>query len=298
MIRGGGRRRGLAPGASAAARARRRAGRLAGLLLLAALAGAACGGGQRGAAAAEQAPAAAFDAPAAAEQAGFAGVVVDAGGAPLADVAVAMCASACWPTRTDANGRFSYEGLPVERYALDVRGGTVAERSLTSVVFPVELAAGDQELPAPIELQEAASVPEWDGAAPVQVAGLSLIPAEPVDLSALKRAGAAIGGARVPPSGWPDYRLVIDDVPFQPLAMWALRPFGAHLGQPLAVRVAAPAHADAAGAANELAFFSVNPVTGAAEALGPALPDGGAVGTAAGSGVETLTWIILAARSR
>ena len=286
MNRSRGRRR---PPAAAAGRA--------GLLLLAALAGAACNDdGARGAAP-DRTPAAAFDSQAGAEQARFGGLVVDAGGAPLAGVAVAMCASACWPARTDGQGRFSYEGLPVERYALDVRGGSVAGRTLTSVVFAVELAAGGQELPAPVRLQEAVSVPGWDGAAPVRIAGLSLIPAAPVDLGVLQLAGGAIGGARVPPSGWPDYRLAIDGAPFRPLAMWALRPFGAHVGQPLALRAAAPEQAaGAGGAAGEMAFFSVNPVTGAAEPLGPALPLDGAVGTAAGCGVETLTWIILAAR--
>lgn len=262
-----------------------------GLVMLAALAGAACNDGPRGAGA-DQSPAAAFAVPAGGEQARFGGTVVDAGGAPLANVAVAMCASACWPARTDGRGRFAYEQLPVERYALDVRGDSVAERALTSVVFAVELAAGDQELAEPIQLQEAVSVPEWDGARPVRFAGLSLIPSTPVDLSLLERAGGAIGGARVPPAGWPDYRLAVDEAAYRPLAMWALRPFGAHAGQRLAVRAAAPEP----GGGSELAFFSVNPVSGAAELLGPAVPVAGGIGTAPGSGVETLTWIILAAR--
>lgn len=262
--------------------------------MLAALAGAACTDGPRGAGA-DQAPAAAFARPAGGEQAQFGGTVVDAGGAPLANVAVVMCASACWPARTDDRGRFAYEQLPVERYALDVRGDSVAARALTSVVFAVELAAGDQELAVPIQLQEAVSVPEWDGARPVRFAGLSLIPATPVDLNLLERAGGgAIGGARVPPAGWPDYRLAVGEVPYRPLAMWALRPFGAHAGQRLAVRAEAP---EPVGG-GELAFFSVNPVSGAAELLGPAVPVAGGVGTAPGSGVETLTWIILAARQR
>ena len=264
-----------------------------GLVMLAALAGAACSDGPRGAGA-DQTPASAFALPAGGEQARFGGTVVDAGGAPLANVAVAMCASACWPARTDGRGRFAYEQLPVERYALDVRGDSVAERALTSVVFAVELAAGDQELTEPIQLQEAVSVPEWDGARPVRFAGLSLIPSTPVDLNLLERAGGAIGGARVPPAGWPDYRLAVDEAPYRPLAMWALRPFGAHAGQRLAVRAAAPEP----GGGSELAFFSVNPVSGAAELLGPAVPVAGGVGTAPGSGVETLTWIILAARQR
>lgn len=265
---------------------------LAALLLLA---GAACNGGPRGAGVEAPDPATAFTPPPAAAQAQFAGVVVDASGAPLADVAVAMCASACWPARTDRQGRFSYPALPVERYALDVRGESVAERALTSVVFPVELTAGAQALPAPIQLQDAVSVPEWDGAGPVRFAGLSLTPATPVDLSRLQPAGgAAVGGARIPPAGWPDYRLALDAIPYQALAMWALRPFGAHAGQRLAVHVAAPAPELGAGA--DLAFFSVDPVTGAAEWLGPAVAAAHGVGTAAGSGIETLTWIILAAR--
>ena len=266
------------------------------LIVLAACAGTAYSRGQRSAGDQGE-PAAAFAQPAGEESAGFGGRVVDALGMPLANVYVAMCASACWPARTDAEGRFFYEDLPVERYALDVRGDAVAERTLTSVVFPVELVAGDQELPTPIQLQEAVSAPAWDGTGPARFAGLSLIPSAPVDLSVLDRAGGGdIGGARVPPSGWPSYRLAVDQVPYRPLAMWALRPFGARAGQPLAVRAAVPAEGLETG--TELAFFSVDPVTGAAEWLGPAVPVGDEVGTAAGSGIETLTWIILAAPQR
>ena len=269
------------------------------LLVLAALAAAtvaAYGRGQRSAGDQEE-PAAAFAQPAGEASARFAGLVVDAAGMPIADVYVAMCASACWPARTDSDGRFLYEELPVERYALDVRGDTVTERSLTSVVFPVELVAGVQELAVPIQLQEAVSVPAWDGVGPARFAGLSLIPSAPVDLSKLDRGdGGAIGGAQVPPSGWPSYRLAVDQVPYRPLAMWALRPFGARAGQLLEVRAAVPAQDLESGI--EMAFFSVDPVTGAAEWLGPAVPVGDEVGTAAGNGIETLTWIILAAPQR
>lgn len=266
------------------------------LAVLAAATGAAYGRGQRSAEDRGE-PAAAFAQPAGAASARFAGLVVDAVGMPIADVYVAMCASACWPARTDADGRFRYEELPVERYALDVRGDTVTERALTSVVFPVELVAGDQELGAPIQLQDAVTVPAWDGVGPARFAGLSLIPSAPVDLSLLDRAGGgAIGGAQVPPSGWPSYRLAVDRVPYRPLAMWALRPFGARAGQLLEVRAAVPAQDLESGA--EMAFFSVDPVTGAAEWLGPAVPAGDEVGTAAGNGIETLTWIILAAPQR
>ena len=236
------------------------------LAVLAAATGAAYGRGQRNAGDRGQ-PATAFAQPAGEASARFSGLVVDAVGMPIADVYVAMCASACWPARTGADGRFLYEELPVERYALDVRGDTVTERALTSVVFPVELVAGDQELGAPIQLQDAVSVPAWDGVGPARFAGLSLIPSAPVDLSLLDRAGGgAIGGAQVPPSGWPSYRLAVDQVPYRPLAMWALRPFGARAGQLLEVRAAVPAQDLESGA--EMAFFSVDPVTGAAEWLG------------------------------
>jgi len=269
------------------------------LLVLAVLAtatGAVYGRGQRSAGDQVE-PGAAFAQPTGEASARFAGLVVDAVGRPIADVYVAMCASACWPARTDAEGRFLYEELPVERYALDVRGDTATERALTSVVFPVELVAGDQELGTPIQLQEAVLVPAWDGVGPARFAGLSLIPSTPVDLSMLDRAGGgAIGGAQVPPSGWPSYRLAVDQVPYRALAMWALRPFGARAGQLLEVRAAVPAQDLESG--TEMAFFSVDPVTGAAEWLGPAVPVGDEVGTAAGSGIETLTWLILAAPQR
>ena len=266
------------------------------LAVLVAATGALHGRGQRSARD-QEAPAAAFAQPAGESSARFAGLVVDAAGMPVAGVYVAMCASACWPARTDADGRFRYEELPVERYALDVRGDTVTERALTSVVFPVELTAGDQELGAPIQLQEAVSVPAWDGVGPARFAGLSLIPSAPVDVSLLDRGdGGAIGGAQVPPSGWPGYRLAVEEVPYRPLAMWALRPFGARAGQLLEVRAAVPAQDLESG--TEMAFFSVDPVTGAAEWLGPAVPVGDEVGTAAGNGIETLTWIILAAPRR
>jgi len=266
------------------------------LAVVLAAAGTASSRGQRDAGAQGE-PAAAFAQPAGEERARFRGLVVDAVGMPLADVYVAMCASACWPARTDAEGRFVYEELPVERYALDVRGDTVAERTLTSVVFPVELVAGDQELDTPVQLHEAVSVPAWDGTGPARFAGLSLIPSAPLDLSVLDRAGGGgIGGARVPPSGWPSYRLAVDEVAYRPLAMWALRPFGARVGQLLAIRAAVPAQDLESDSA--LAFFSVDPVTGAAEWLGPAVPVGDEVGTAAGNGIETLTWIVLATPQR
>lgn len=267
------------------------------LAVLAAAPGVVYGRGQRSTGNQGQQPAAAFAQPTGGASARFAGLVVDGAGMPIADVYVAMCASACWPARTDAHGRFLYEELPVERYALDVRGDTVTERALTSVVFPVKLVAGAQELGVPIQLQEVVSVPAWDGVEPARFAGLSLIPAAPVDLSLLDRAGGgAIGGAQIPPSGWPSYRLAVEQVPYRPLAMWALRPFGARTGQPLEVRAAVPVQDLESG--TEMAFFSVDPVTGAAEWLGPAVPVGDEVGTAAGNGIETLTWIILAAPQR
>ena len=266
------------------------------LAVLAAAAGVVYGRGQRSTGDQGE-PATAFAQPTGEASARFSGLVVDAAGMPIADVYVAMCASACWPARTDAHGRFQYEELPVERYALDVRGDTVTERALTSVVFPVKLVAGAQELGAPIQLQEAVSVPAWDGVGPARFAGLSLIPSAPVDMSMLDRAGGgAIGGAQVPPSGWPSYRLAVERVQYRPLAMWALRPFGARTGQLLEVRAAVPTQDLASG--TEMAFFSVDPVTGAAEWLGPAVPVGDEVGTATGNGIETLTWIILATPQR
>ena len=289
---------GRATAAKASARfGRGAAGRRALLVLaaVAAVAGVACSGGQRSSGQ-NDAPANAFAPPAGQERARFSGMVVDGAGLPVPNVGVAMCASACWPAWTDADGRFVYEELPVERYALDVRGDSVTERTLTSVVFPVELVAGSQELPVPIQLQEAVSVPAWDGTRPVRFAGLSLIPSGPVERGALQPAGAEIGGARIPPAAWPNYRLAVEGVPYRPVAMWALRPFGVPAGRRLAVRVAAPAEGLEAG--TELAFFSVDPVTGAAEWVGPAVPADDEVRTAAGGGIETLTWIILAARQR
>ena len=191
------------------------------LVAVAAVAGVACSGGQRSSGQ-NDAPANAFAPPAGQERARFSGMVVDGAGLPVPNVGVAMCGSACWPAWTDADGRFVYEELPVERYALDVRGDSVTERTLTSVVFPVELVAGSQELPVPIQLQEAVSVPAWDGTRPVRFAGLSLIPTGPVERGALQPAGAEIGGARIPPAAWPNYRAV-DGVPYRPVAMWASR---------------------------------------------------------------------------
>ena len=247
-----------------------------------------------------QTPASAFATTAGRDLAQFSGVVLDAADLPVPEVPVAMCASACWPAWTDATGRFAFENLPLERYTLDVRGDALADRTLTSVVFVVELEAGHQELPHPVRLADAVAVPRWDGIVPVSFAGLSLIPAGPVDLAALQRAAggepgggtANIGGARIPPGAWPAYRLAVDEVPYRPLAMWALRPFGVNAGGPLAIQAPRPAIDTGA----ELAFFSVDLVAGTAQWLGPAIPDGEQVRTAAGSGIETLTWIILAAR--
>ena len=232
----------------------------------------------------------------------FSGVVTDAGGAPLPEVSVAMCASACWPTTTDQSGRFFYPSLPVERYVLDVRGGSVAGRTLTSVVLPVELTASGRHLP-PVQLHDAAAI-GWEGTAPVEFAGLTLVPAGPVDLGALQRAtgagggaaSAVIGGARIPPEAWPEYELAAHDARYRPLAMWALYPFGARLGAPLALQAVPPPEFDGDG--GDLAFFSVDDVTGTAEWLGEALPERGGLGTGADGGISTLTWVILAARDR
>ena len=230
----------------------------------------------------------------------FSGVVTDAGGAPLPEVAVAMCASACWPTTTDAAGRFHFPALPVERYVLDVRGESVAGRTLTSVVLPVELPAGGRDLP-PVRLHDAAAQ-DWEGTAPVRFAGLSLIPAGPVDLAALRLAAggdaesATIGGAEIPPAGWPEYELTAQDASYRPLAMWALYPFGARLGGPLALHAVRPP--DPGAHDEELAFFSVDTVTGTAEWLGPALPEQDYLRTGPERGISTLTWVILAARLR
>lgn len=232
----------------------------------------------------------------------FSGVVTDAVGAPLPEVSVAMCASACWPTTTDESGRFLYPSLPAERYVLDLRGESVAGRTLTSVVLPVELTADGLDLP-PVRLHDATAI-RWEGTAPVQFAGLSLVPAAPVDLGALQRAtgaggsvaSAMIGGARIPPEAWPDYELAAQDARYRPLAMWALYPFGARLGEPLALHAVPPPEFD--GDSEDLAFFSVDDLTGTAEWLGAALPEHGLLRTGPDGGISTLTWVILAARNR
>ena len=246
-------------------------------------------------------PDAAFASGAETGHAPFSGSVTDAAGAPLPEVAVAMCASACWPTTTDGSGRFHYPSLPIERYALDVRGESVTGRTLTSVVLPVEVVAGGAEL-APVQLHDAAAL-DWEGTAPVRLAGLSLVPAEPVDLAALQRAtgggdatSAIIGGAWIPPAAWPEYELAAQDARYRPLAMWALYPFGAHLNGSLALHAARPPELD--GQHAELAFFRVDAVTGNAEWLGPALPEHDYLRTADNRGISTLTWVILAVRDR
>ena len=233
----------------------------------------------------------------------FSGTVTDAGGAPLSEVAVAMCASACWPTTTDAAGQFSFPSLPIERYVLDVRGESVAGRVLTSVVLPVELPAGGRELP-PVQLHDATAL-QWHGTAPVRIAGLSLVPAGPVDLGALRRAAgtgggdapATIGGAPVPRAAWPEYELAAHDAHYRPLAMWALYPFGARLGGRLALQAARPTELGA-GQEEDLAFFSVDQVTGTAEWLGPAHSEQDHLHSGPDAGITTLTWVILAVRSR
>ena len=231
----------------------------------------------------------------------FGGVVNDADGVPLANVAVAMCGSACWPTWTDQSGRFFFPSLPAGRYALDVRGESVAGRTLTSVVLPVTLAPGSREFAAAVQLHEMQSVAGWQGTAPVRFAGLSLAPAGPVDVAALARATDAdsvaagtIGGAQVPREAWPDYHLAADDVRYRPLAMWALHPFGVRVGGPLTVRVVRPS--DTRGREADLAFFSVDLVTGVAQWLGPALAEQNDLSTGPAHGITTLTWIILAER--
>ena len=236
--------------------------------------------------------------------AAFSGVVTDTGGEPLSEVAVAMCASACWPTTTDDSGRFSYPSLPIERYVLDVRGESVDGRTLTSMVLPVELTAGGRALP-PLQLHDATAL-HWHGTAPVRFAGLSLIPTGPVDLDELRRATGAgtgddavpatIGGARVPPAAWPEYALVAQEARYRPVAMWALYPFGARLGGPLELRATPPA--DVAVPGTDLAFFSVDATTGTATWLGPAVAEHDYLSSGPDRGISTLTWVILAARTR
>ena len=256
----------------------------------------------RGRSEAAAGPDAAFASHAETGHAPFSGVVIDTGRVPLSDVAVAMCASACWPTTTDDSGRFFYPSLPVERYVLDVRGESVAGRTLTSVVLPVELPAGGGEL-APVQLHDATAL-DWEGTAPVRFAGLSLVPAGPVDLAALQRAGGAgataasatIGGAQIPRAAWPEYELAAAGVPYRPLAMWALYPFGARLGAPLTLHAVRPP--ELAAHEDDLAFFSVDAVTGTAEWLGPALAEHDYLRTGPDRGITTLTWVILGARNR
>ncbi len=269
-------------------------------VLLIVVAATAHGGGRRDAEAA--APADAFAGGMAAGNAQFSGVVTDAAGAPLAAVAVAMCGSACWPAWTDQSGRFFYDSLPAEHYALDVRGASVAGRTLTSVVLPVTLVPGSQELAAPVQLHEAESVAGWPGTMPVRFAGMSLAPEGPVDVAALARATGVesdtetgtIGGAQVPRGAWPEYRLAANEVSYRPLAMWALHPFGVQVGGPLTVRVARPAGAE--GEQEDLAFFGVDLLTGGAQWLGPAIAEQDDLHTGPDRGITTLTWIILAVR--
>ena len=212
------------------------------------------------------------------------GVVVDAAGAPLANVPVSMCATACWPGVTDDNGRFRFADLPVEHYAVDVRGDRLAGRLLISTIFPWDVVPGTQSLAAPVRLHVPVMPEGWDGAQPLRVAGLQLTPTQPIDVGELQRltGDAAIGAALIPPEDWPNYKLTRDGRAYEPLLMWALRPFGHVLGAPLQVGVDEKLlrRFD-----SNTALFHVDVVTGLPRQLSSRT-------------VEVVSWVILASPAR
>ncbi len=213
------------------------------------------------------------------------GRVVDAAGAPLANVPVSMCATACWPTTTDRDGQFHFADLPVEPYAVDIRGDRLAGRLLLSTIFPWDVVAGTQSLAAPVTLHEPLMPDGWDGRGPLRIAGLRLAPTEPMDVEELARltGDATIGGALIPPEDWPQYSLNRDGRRYEPLLMWALRPFGHVLGAPIEVGV----EEELLGRFGpDATLFVVDVVTG------HAMP------AAASATFDVVSWVILASPAR
>ena len=167
------------------------------------------------------------------------GRVVDAAGAPVANVPVSMCATVCWPTTTGPDGEFYFADLPVESYAVDVRGDRLAGRLLLSTIFPWDVVAGTQGLAVPVTLHEPFMPSGWDGRGSLSIAGLRLAPTKPMDVEELLRltGDVVIGGALIPPEDWPQYSISRDGRRYEPLLMWALRPFGHVLRSPIEVSV-------------------------------------------------------------
>jgi hypothetical protein len=213
------------------------------------------------------------------------GVVTDTAGVPLAAVPVSMCATACWPGVTDAAGRFHFPDLPIENYAVDIRGDRVANERLVSTIFPLQTHAGEQELAAPVRLYRANLDLAWDGAEQLNIGGLQLTPRQPLDLAELERftGDATISGVAVPAFDWPLYDLRHDGMAYEARAMWALRPFAHAL--PAALELRSDARTDGSAVAGA-GWFQVDVTTGEGEWLGPAASGGVAI--------DVLSWVILA----
>jgi hypothetical protein len=224
------------------------------------------------------------------------GTVVDLSGKPLAGAAVAVCGSACWPATTDSKGVFSLSDLPAETVALDVRGSTGMAKTLGVVVFSLTLTSGQH-----LALKQPVGLPDvgqgtvlGSGAQAVTIdAALTLT----VDRDKLTYPWGInskyLAGARVPQAYWPPFALTHGGASYKALAMWALAPFDVRVSAPMELSIDNSALGLSAGA--KAGLFVVVAKTGlaswAAEATVSA--DGKLLQTAAGQGLDRVTWLIV-----
>lgn len=228
------------------------------------------------------------------------GTVVDLSGKPLAGAAVAVCGSACWPATTDNKGAFSLDDLPAETVALDVRGATGMAKTLGVVVFSLTLTSGQH-----LALKQPVGLPDV-GQGTVLTSGAQKVAIDAELTLTADRDTLAypwgitskyLAGARVPQAYWPSFTLTHGGASYKALAMWALAPFdvraSAGAGAALGVSIDNSALGLSAGA--KAGLFVVVAKTGlaswAAEATVSA--DGKMLQTAAGQGLDRVTWLIV-----
>lgn len=227
----------------------------------------------------------------------FSGHVTDSFEKPLTDVSVLLCGSACWMARTETDGTFRFTDVPPEQYKLEVRGHLVSSRDLSTVLFPIQIVAGEQKLLTPIRLLDIVSKPLVDATEGVNIEGLNLKLESMTDLAVLEQASKEennpeIGAALVPSSDWPDYSLQSAGRTYSPVTMWALSPFGVDLGIPWSAQV--DFQEEIHPGDKTFAFFSVDHITGEAKWLSHAMLNGNKFCTLEGHGIQIFTWLILA----
>ncbi len=224
------------------------------------------------------------------------GLVVDLSGKPLGGAAVAVCGSACWPATTDNKGAFSLDDLPAETVALDVRGATGLSKTLGVVVFSLTLTSGQH-----LALKQPVGLPDvgpgtvlGSGAQKVAIDAELTLTADRDKLAYPWGINSKyLAGARVPQAYWPTFALAHGGTSYKALAMWALAPFDVRASAPMELSIDNSALGLSAGA--KVGLFVVVAKTGLASWAAEATVsgDGKLLQTAAGQGLDRVTWLIV-----